>query len=220
MSTGFYRFWRQVIRIFTRPMKTEWEVPFEGGPCVFVANHLGATGPIAMCARFPLTASCHPWITAQVMDKKEIKDFVRLDQWWNHNSFLHPILNAVVPPLAALLIPPIMQGANGIPVYRDTRVMTTFRKSIAVLKSGENLLIFPENVSGHGEYDAELNTGWLMIADLWYKASGNALNIYPVLIDKKAHTIRVSAPVVWDTERTLNEQTDEVIKLISAGIGR
>jgi len=51
----FYRFLRKMILIFTKPMKTVWEVPFEGKPSVFVCNHDRAFGPIAMCAHFELS---------------------------------------------------------------------------------------------------------------------------------------------------------------------
>lgn len=218
MGRKFYCFLRKIVRIFSKPMTIEWEVPFNGGPCVFVPNHLGAVGPIKMCARFPLADVCHPWINAPVLDKKQMPDYVRTDLWWDHDSVFHPLLNVIVPPLAAALIPPIMNGAGGVPVYRDMGVMTTFRKSVAIMKNGENIVIFPENVSGHGEYNADMNTGWLFLAELWYKATGKALEMYPVHIDPKKHLFRVSAPVLWDPDRTLKEQTDEIIAKVAKGI--
>ena len=49
-----YRFWRGLVRAACPRMRTEWAQPFTGEPSVFICNHAGALGPIAMCARFPL----------------------------------------------------------------------------------------------------------------------------------------------------------------------
>lgn len=220
VGKNFYRFVRGIIRTFTRPMKIEWETPFSGGPCVFVPNHLGAAGPIAMCAHFPLIDVCHPWINAPVMDRKQMPDYVRTDLWWNHDSVFHPLLNALVPPLAAALVPPVMNGAGGVPVYRDMSVLKTFRTSIDILKKGENLIIFPEKMSGYGEYNAEMNTGWLFLADMWYKATGKPLAMYPVFINTKERLFHVAAPILWDPSRTLKDQTDEIIGKVKQAICR
>ena len=218
MGKIFYRAARQIIRIFSRPMTTEWESSYSGDPCIFVANHMGAAGPIAMCAHFPLRDTCRPWINSPVMDSKQMPDYVRTDLWWDHDSIFHPFLNVTVPWLAAALIPPLMRGAGGIPVYRDMGVMTTFRKSIEAMKKGDNLLIFPEKISEYGEYSGEMNTGWLFVADMWYKATGRALEIYPVFVDKENHRLHVSRPILWDTTRSLKEQTDDVIRQVAEGI--
>ena len=45
MGKGFYKLATAAIRIFSHRMKTEWEVPFEEGPCVFVVNNVGFMGP-------------------------------------------------------------------------------------------------------------------------------------------------------------------------------
>ena len=52
MGERFYKLSTGAIRLFSHRMKTEWEVPFEEGPCVFVVNNVGFMGPIEMCAKF------------------------------------------------------------------------------------------------------------------------------------------------------------------------
>ena len=51
MGKRFYKAASALIRFFSHRMKTEWEVPFEDGPCVFVVNHVGAIGPMDMIAK-------------------------------------------------------------------------------------------------------------------------------------------------------------------------
>lgn len=210
MSKLFYSVVFGLVKTFSPSMKTEWEVPFEEGPCVFVVNHEGAAGPVNMVTKFPLRKKCHPWINAPVLDKKAMPEYVRLDHWWNENGKLAPLWSRVVPPLAAAVIPPIMKEAGGIAVYRDNRIMTTLRESIKLLKQGEYLMIFPEAVTGHGSYGDSLHTGWLSVAAMYGKATDRCLPIYPVHMDLAKHTFRVSAPILYDKDRPLGDQTEEI----------
>ncbi len=82
MGKRFYKFASAMIRTFSHRMTTEWEVPFEEGPCVFVANHVGAIGPVDMMAKFPMRDKCYPWINNGMMVAKEVPAYVRQDYWW------------------------------------------------------------------------------------------------------------------------------------------
>ena len=65
-QSWFFKFLRGAIRFFTKPMKTIWEVPFEGKPSIFVCNHDRAFGPIAMNAHFDrMPERCDPYIYYQ-----------------------------------------------------------------------------------------------------------------------------------------------------------
>ena len=71
MGKRFYKFSIGAIRLFSHRMKTEWEVPFEEGPCVFVVNNVGFMGPIEMCAKFAERNRCHPWIDDELQEAKK-----------------------------------------------------------------------------------------------------------------------------------------------------
>ena len=144
MGKRFYKYAGGMIRLFSRKMKTEWEVPFEEGPCVFVVNHVGAVGPLDMMTKFPLRDKCHPWINDGVLDRKKVPAYVRQDYWWKPGSFFEPVLTRTVPYMAAAVLPPILRSVPYIPVYHDQRIMITFRESIRVLQKDEALIIFPE----------------------------------------------------------------------------
>ena len=79
MGKRFYKFASAMIRTFSHRMTTEWEVPFEEGPCVFVANHVGAIGPVDMCAKFPMRDRSHPWINNGMLEAREVPVYVRQD---------------------------------------------------------------------------------------------------------------------------------------------
>jgi hypothetical protein len=213
-----YRFWRGAVRLFTRPIRTEWAVPYPGGPSVFIANHAGALGPIYMCARFPLADILHPWMNAQVLSAREVPAYVRQDYWWPPESKLAPLYNATLPYIAAAVMPPILRTAPTVPVYHDMRVVRTLRESLRVLKEGEPLLIFPEQPSGFKSHESGLNSGFLQVAATYTKITNQPLAFWPVRIEAKARVFQVGAPLYYLPDRTLAEQTAPLLNALAAAI--
>lgn len=211
-----YRVLRGLIRTFTPRMTTTWAVPFDGQPSVFCPNHAGAMGPIHMCAHFELADKCHPWFNAAVADPKQMPAYVRQDYWWKPGCRMEWLYNATLPYMAAAVLPPIMRTVPGVPVYHDMQVIKTFRQSVAFLKKGESLIIFPQQPSGYGSHYAELNRGFLQIAPMAWRTLGLRLTFYPVHIEGR--TIAVGAPVQFDPEKPLKEQEQALIDGIAAGI--
>lgn len=213
-----YRCLRAVVRAVTPRMTTTWEEPFSGNPSVFVCNHVGAFGPIDMVVKFPLRDEVRVWCNGGIMNRKTCPAYVRQDYWWKPGCRLEPLYNATLPYIAAAVLPPILQSAPTIPVYHDARVMTTMRQSMKALKEGKHLVIFPEQPSGFGEHHNWINTGWLNICTMFYRATGKNLTLYPVHIDQKKHCFEVQKPVMFDGNRTLEEQQDELVKHLAAGL--
>lgn len=195
-----------------------WAEPFIEGPCVFIGNHSGAFGPMDMCAFFPFTENCYSWLNHDVMDAKLVPAYVRQDYWWKPGCALEPLYNATLPYLAAAVLPPVLRSAPGIPVYHDQRVMLTMRQSIRKLKEGKYLIIFPEQPSGYKSHHTWINTGFLHVAPMFYKATGQALRFYPVHIDHKGHKFTIAKPISYDPERSLEDQTEEFSQVLAAGL--
>ena len=218
MGKRFYKFVSFTTRTFSRPMKTVWETPFEEGPCVFVANHAGARGPLDMCTKFPMRDKLHPWINNGMLEPKEVPAYVRQDYWWKPGSFFEPVLNVTVPYIAAAVIPPILRSVDYIPVYHDQRIMLTLRQSVRTLQKDHYLLVFPEQPSGWGKHHTWINTAWLRLGELWYRSSGRALKLYPVHVDHKGHVFKVAAPVWYDPARRFSEQEQELAEKLAKGL--
>ena len=199
MGERFYKLATGAIRLFSHRMKTEWEVPFEEGPCVFVVNNVGFMGPIEMCA-------------------KQIPAYARQDFWWKPGSFFAPVLNVTVPYLAAAFVPPLVKGSPYVPVYHDQRIMLTLRQSIRVLQKDDALVVFPEQPNARLSNHEWLSTGWLRLGEMWYRNCGRALKMYPVHIDREKHIFKVAAPVWYDPSRRFRDQEKELVSVLMKGI--
>ena len=218
MGKIFYKLVGVAVRTFSPRMKTEWAVPFEDGPCVFVVNHAGAIGPLDMMTKFPLRDRCRPWINNGMLERKEVPAYVRQDYWWKPGSFFAPLWNVTVPYIAALIMPPILKSVRHIPVYHDQRVMLTLRQSVREMQQDNYLIIFPEQPSGWLSHHDWINTGWLRLGELWYRKSGRALKLYPVHLDYKKHVFQVAAPVWYDPSKTFAEQEQYLADTLAKGL--
>ena len=96
--------------------------------------------------------------------------------------------------------------------------MLTLRQSIRTLQKDDYLIIFPEQPSGWLTHHDWINPSWLRIGEMWYRASGRALKLYPVHIDRKKHMFRVAAPVYYDPTRRFTEQEEELAGKLAKGI--
>lgn len=218
MGERFYKLATGAIRLFSHRMKTEWEVPFEEGPCVFVVNNVGFMGPIEMCVKFSERTKCHPWINNELTDAKQIPAYARKDFWWKPGSFFAPVLNMTVPYLAAAFLPPLVKGSPYVPVYHDQRIMLTLRQSIRVLQKDDALVVFPEQPNARLSNHEWLSTGWLRLGEMWYRNCGRALKMYPVHIDREKHIFKVAAPVWYDPSRRFRDQEKELVSALMKGI--
>jgi len=214
-----YTFLAGALRLLTPKMKTVWAEPFIDEPCVFVPNHAGAFGPIDMSVKFPLTDRCHIWFNAAMAEPKEVPAYVRQDYWWEPGCRMEWLYTNTLPYLAAAIIPPVLKSVpESVPVYHDNRVLTTMRKSLGYLKKGEHLVIFPEQPSGYQSHHSWINMGWANVAPLYYRATGKALRFYPVHIDYKKHVFYVSKPILFDPDRTLEDQLPEIEAALAKGL--
>lgn len=219
MGKRFYKAATTIYRTLTPRMKVTWdEEMVQDEPVVFIGNHAGLWGPLDFVTKFPLREETFPWFNADVADKELVPAYVRQDYWWKPGCKLEPLYDATLPYLAAAILPPIMNSVPGVKVYHDTRVMSTMRQSLRLLREGKHLLIFPEQPSGYLGHHDWINTGFLNIAVMYYRATGKALRFYPVHINHKGKEFHVAKSIVFDVTRTLDEQVDEIAAHLAKGL--
>lgn len=207
-----------VVRPFLRVRKAVWAEPLGDGPVIFLANHLGAVGPMYMAVTFPLRENVAIWCNEGMMEESMTVDYVRHDWWWNPDSKLAPLYNATIPYIARAIVPKVLRSAPTIAVYRDARIMTTMRNSLKALKEGKHIVIFPERPNGHDSHAEHLQMGWLNLVTMYHRATGKPLRMIPIYIDEKARLFRVGKGITADPERPLKEQEASIERYLAARI--
>lgn len=209
---------RYCVRPFLKVRETVYAEPVGEEPVIFLANHLGAVGPMYMAATFPLRDQVAIWCNEGMMDEKLIVEYVRGDWWWHPESKLAPLYSATIPYIARLIVPKVLRSAPTIAVCRDARVMTTMRQSIKALKEGKHLVIFPELPDGHDSHAEQLQMGWINLVSMYNKATGKNIRMIPVFIDETSGTFNVCKGITADPEIPVKEQADSIERYIAAGI--
>ncbi len=160
------------------------------GHTVFVCHHWNMAGPVLTLYHLPF--SVRPWVLHVFTDKVSCKNHYR-DYTFSQRFGLPKFLAAFLAWCISGYVSALMASMGAIPVYRGSfRMKTTFRESIAALKEGDSLLIFPDvDYSNPNAKVGEIYDGFLHLDRFWHKVSDAPLNFVPLRLDPTVHRITI-----------------------------
>jgi 1-acyl-sn-glycerol-3-phosphate acyltransferase len=155
-----------------------------GGPAVFVANHLDATGPIAAACSIPIRI--HPWVIADMMDKDLAPIWLQAD-FVERQLHLKPPVSRWVARILCRITVPLFYSLGCIPVYSNNydRMQETLEMSMGVLQQGKSILVFPE------AYRLPINPitqmqpfqhSYVRLGEVYFAETRKRLEFYPLAI--------------------------------------
>jgi 1-acyl-sn-glycerol-3-phosphate acyltransferase len=206
MRTAIYTVLARLIRIFyVKTRIPHVETHLRKAYSIFVANHLGSFGPLTLMSA--LLHRLQPWVTHEVTELRECAAYVRKDfveKELKMRSFLGQELSRVIGRICVDL----MRFLKAIPVYQQGRkLFRTLELSVACLKAGRGLLIFPENDESKMQDDlCLLNTGFIRVAQWLYSRTQKIATFYPVAVHKRARAVRIGQPVRFDPTAPYGEE--------------
>jgi len=122
---------------------------------------------------------------------------------------VYRLLSHVITPLAVL----IFNNAHTIPVYHDTRLITTYRESIALLKQGASMVIFPECYDEHNNIVHGFQDKFIDLARFYHKKTGTELSFVPLYVAPKLKTLFFGKPIRFHADQPI---TDERTRICNA----
>ena len=178
-------------------------LPEDGEPVVFVANHYNVFGPVSFILSVPLLSSI--WVNEEIISPETASK-----AFYSGVQSIVPFLgdNAIrwICDKLGWLACRILIRFKVIPVDRKNpgRLVSTMRQSVASLSEGQNLIIFPE--IGLPEYSLTSVTpffsGFATIGSVYHRKTGKALRFCPCYIDEQHHTIRFGELITYQAEGT------------------
>ncbi len=172
-------------------------------PCAVIGNHAQLHGPIA-CELY-LPDRFYTWCAAPMMHLKEVPHYAYTDFWSQKSKVLRPFYKALaflIAPLSVL----IFNNARTLPVYKDSRILSTFRESIAKLKDGNNIVIFPEHDQKHNHIVYDFQDGFIDLAKLYYKRTGKELCFVPLYIAPNLKKMVIGKPIRFSSAAPFEEE--------------
>jgi len=198
-----YRIVKQVFPKY-RLIGTE-NLPAE--PCVIVGNHAQMYGPVAAELYMPRKQAI--WCVGEMMDRKEVPAYAFRDFWsMKPKAFrwFFRLASHLIAPLAEY----IFTHAHTIPVYRDARVMTTFRKSVTALQEGADLVIFPESAEPYNGILWQFREHFADVARLYWRKTGKAVCFVPMYTAPRLKRICIGKPIRFDPEAPGDEERSRI----------
>lgn len=184
-------------------------------PCVVVGNHSQIHGPIVTEERLPFDH--YTWCAWQMMDKKEVSDYAYRDFWWDKPravQWLYWLASRIIKYPAVY----IMTHAHTIPVYHDSRCLTTFRRSMEKLQEGCHLVIFPECREEYNNIVNVFQDRFIDLARLYYNKTGKALSFVPMYLAPKLKKIFFGQPIRFDPQAPKAQERQRVCKALMDSI--
>ena len=174
---------------------------------VLVGNHSQAHGAIVAEERLPFDH--YTWCAWQMMDKKEVSRYAYTDFWQDKPKAVRWIfwLASKIIKYPAVYI---MTHARTIPVYHDSRCLTTFRRSIEKLQDGYSLVIFPECREEYNNIVHQFQDRFIDIAKMYYKRTGKKLSFVPMYLAPKLKKIFFCKPIMYDPDIPMDIQRGQI----------
>ena len=194
---------KAIVRFFYPRTEMLWTENIPDEPCVIVANHSQMNGPI-VCA-LDLPGKNYIWCAAEMMSLKEVPAYAYRDFWSRKPKWIrwfYKILSYLIAPLSVS----IFGNADTIPVYRDTRVITTYRESLRKLDEGANIVLFPEHDEPYNNILYDFQDRFVDLAGMYYRKTGKILKFVPMYLSPQRREAYFGCPVSFDPSAAKEEE--------------
>lgn len=202
-----FRIIKGLVRMFYGKMEVVGLENLPESQAVIVANHSQMNGPIA-CELF-MPDDCYIWCAGEMMHLKEVPEYAFTDFWSQKPKWTHPlykVLSYLIAPLSVC----IFNNARTIAVYRDMRIMSTFKETIKMLKENVNIIIFPEKDEKHNNILYQFQENFIDVAKLYYKKTGIALTFVPMYIAPKLKKMYIGKGICFRGENPIEEERKRI----------
>lgn len=213
----FYKLIKVCVRLFYGKMEIEGLENLPDNDAVIVGNHTQMNGPIA--AELFMPENCYIWCAGEMMNRKEVPEYAFTDFWSQKPRWAHPfyrLASYVITPLAVC----IFNNARTIAVYRDMRIMSTFKDSIRKLQEKKTLLIFPEKDEKQNNILYRFQENFVDVAKLYYKKTKTELTFVPLYIAPKLKKMYIGKGIVYDSGKPIEEERIRICDYLSEEITR
>ena len=206
-----YRILRPFVWLCFKKMKVEGAENLPDEACIVVGNHSQMNGPLSGEFYFPGKRKI--WCAHQMMYLKEVPAYAFQDFWSAKPKsvrWFFKIASYVIAPLSVC----VFSNARTIPVFRDNRLLTTFKLSVNALSEGESVIVFPESYEPYSHIVYTFQDRFIDVAKLYYKRTGKAVSFVPLYIAPSLKKMYIGKPIVFNPELPIEEHRKEIAKYL------
>ena len=206
-----YRIIRFFVWLFYKKMKVEGLENLPDDACIVVGNHTQMNGPI--CGELYFPGKRKIWCAHQMMYLKEVPAYAFEDFWSKKPKsvrWFYKILSYLIAPISSC----VFTNASTIPVFRDNRLITTFKQTVSALTEGESVVIFPECYEPYNNIVYTFQDRFIDVAKLYYKRTGKIVSFVPLYIAPALKTMYIGKPIQFNPDLPIEEHRKEIAKYL------
>jgi len=207
MSRLLFRFIKATVKLFYPRIRVEGQENLPDEPVIVVANHSQMNGPIACELYFP--GNRYTWCAGQMMHLKEVPAYAYQD-FWSYKPkavrWFYKGLSYLIAPLSVC----VFNNAQTIGVYRDARIISTFKNTVSKLQGGASVVVFPEHYKPYNHILNDFQDKFIDIAKLYYKKTGKELAFVPMYIAPNLKTMYIEKPIRFRGDVPIEEQRQQI----------
>ena len=207
LSYRCYRIIRWFVKLFYPKIQVEGTQNLPDSPCLVVANHSQMNGPIACELYFP--GKRYTWCIGQMMHLKEVPQYAFQDFWSEKPRYIrwfYKLLSYMIAPVSVC----VFNNANTIAVYKDARIISTFKNTVKRLSEGANVVIFPEHDVPYNHIICDFQDKFIDIARLYYKKTGQELSFVPMYIAPNLKTMYIGKPTQFCSTEPIDAERGRI----------
>lgn len=192
-----------LVKLFYPKMEVQGQENLPEEPVIIVGNHSKMNGPIACELYIP--GKHYIWCAGQMMHLKEVPAYAYQDFWGNKPKYIrwfYKLLSYLIAPLSVC----VFNNAHTIGVYHDTRVMSTFKNTVAKLQEGNSVVIFPEHDADHNHILCDFQDRFIDVAKLYYKRTGKEIAFVPLYIAPELEKMYLGKPIRFCAANPIEEE--------------
>ena len=198
-----YRIIKRIVRIFYKDRKVIGLENLPNEPVIIISNHSQLHGPLSNEISYPRKKQI--WCIGQVMNLKEAPKYNFNDFWSKKPKYIRWLFKLFAY-ISAPLSVYIFSRADTIPVYKDSRIMSTFKETVKSLEANQDIIIFPECPTPYNDIVNEFQDKFIDVARLYYKRTKKELYFVPAYNAAKLKTISIGKPIKFDANVPIEEQ--------------
>lgn len=179
---------------------------------ILVANHAQMNGPII--GELFLPPHCKIWCAGEMMKLSDVPSYVFRDFWSQKPKWTHPffrVLSYLIAPFSVILF----TNAKTIAVHHDARIISTFKETVAHLKDGNMILIFPEKDEKNNNILYAFQENFIDVARLFYKKTGRTVTFVPMYMAPKLRRAYIGKGTVFSPDAPIDEERARISAYLS-----
>ena len=210
-----YKVIKALVRLFYPKMEVIGTENLPDEPAIIVGNHTQMNGPIACELYFP--GNRYIWCAGQMMHLKEVPAYAYQDFWSNKPKYIrwfYKLLSYMIAPLSVC----VFNNANTIGVYRDSRIISTFKETVQKLQEGSSVIIFPEHDEDYNHILCNFQEKFIDIARIYHRKTGVELSFVPLYIAPYLKKMYIGKPIRFCSSNPIKEERERICGYLMAQI--